>query len=196
MKSKLSMLQMYFVSGKYRKSILKVYWNCTRVGTFFRGQRAIFLTSFSSECLWSGLSISTFQLLFTVLMLLGRNMDFRTLFLEEMISLHPLKNNFLSLTIKFSPVNCLTRSSNGISLYRCFLSACNFHWLILMIDLELSLKGLVYVSLQNFLLWATSIQKMAWYRPTPSCLYLRMNGLWKLTADQLHSVHTVTEILL
>ena len=40
----------------------------------------------------------------------------------------------------------------GLSLYRCFLSACNFHWLILKIDLELSLKGLVYVLLQNFLL--------------------------------------------
>ena len=37
----------------------------------------------------------------------------RTLFLEEMISLHPLQNGFLSLTIKFSPGNCLTRSCNG-----------------------------------------------------------------------------------
>ena len=64
--------------------------------------------------LWSGIWISTFlQFLFTVLMLLWLNMDFRTLFLEEMISLHPLQNNFLSLTIKFSPGNCLTRSYNG-----------------------------------------------------------------------------------
>ena len=38
---------------------------------------------------------------------------FRTLFLEEMISLHPLQNNFPSLTIKFLPRNCLSCSCNG-----------------------------------------------------------------------------------
>ena len=75
---------------------------------------------------------------------------FGTLFLEEMTSLHPLQNNFRSLTIKFSPGNSLTRSYNGLSLYCCFLSACNFHWLILKVDLELSVKGLVYVLRQNF----------------------------------------------
>ena len=40
----------------------------------------------------------------------------------------------------------------GLSLYHCFLSSCTFHWLILKINLELSLKGLVYVLHQNFLL--------------------------------------------
>ena len=71
---------------------------------------------------------------------------FRTLLLEEMISLHSLQNNFPSLTIKLSPGNCLNHPCNaipGLSLYRCFLSACSFHWLILKIDLELSLKGLL-----------------------------------------------------
>lgn len=40
----------------------------------------------------------------------------------------------------------------GLALYRCFLSACTFHWLILKTDSELSLKGLVIVLIKNFLL--------------------------------------------
>ena len=55
----------------------------------------------------------------------------------------------------------------GLSLYRCFLFACTFHWFILKIDLELLLKGLVYVLRQNFLLGA-SFEEVAW--PTLSCL--------------------------
>ena len=75
---------------------------------------------------------------------------FRTLFLEEMISLHPLQTTFLLWQIKFSPGNCLTRSYNGT-------------FVVSLFDLELSVKGLVYVVRQNFLLWVASFEKMAWH---------------------------------
>ena len=69
----------------------------------------------------------------------------------------------------------------GLSLYRCFLSARTFHWLILKIDLELStVEGTGLYSPSEF--------------PSMSCKFqedgvaladtILLNGLWKLTADQ------------
>ena len=76
----------------------------------------------------------------------------------------------------------------GLSLYHRFPASplvISTAWLIVKINVQLSLKGLVYVLRENFLLWAASLEKMTWDWPTPSCLSKCVKDLWKLTADQL-----------
>ena len=65
--------------------------------------------------LWSGLSISTFSTSFYRFDASWIKYGFSEHFSWRKLSssLHPLQNNFPSLTIKFSPGNCLTRSHNG-----------------------------------------------------------------------------------
>ena len=93
--------------------------------------------------LWCGLSISTFlQFLFTVLMLLGRNMDFQNTFLggKDFSTSNAKQFSFSDNQIlTWELLNSLIYVT-GLSLYRCFLSACNLHWLIIKIDIELLLK--------------------------------------------------------
>ena len=64
----------------------------------------------------------------------------------------------------------------------CVFNSVPCDWIL---HIELSLKGLVYVLRQNFLLWAACLKKKAWDWPTLSCLSKCVKDLWKLTADQL-----------
>ena len=146
------------------------------------------LRAVSSKTYKPAFQFRLFQLFFPVLMLLGRNMDFRfrTLFLEERISLHPLQNKLPSLTIKFSRGKCFKLAHvTRLSLHHCFLSAflaCQYLPLVHSKDPSRAIvegTGLCSPSELPFM------SKFREDGVADAILLEQAKGLWKLSPDQL-----------